>query len=562
MRKFKHSIGRKFMLTFAVITILSSILFSTSFYLIAMSIIDENVLPQFDEVLHTSSRDIYKGLDNSQALQLIKGNENSRFAVESYLSKKVEEFHLHTAYILDVKEDKAIVIGINKDSIMKVGDELNIQEAMKVKDPGKLSVSDLYSDQYGVHKTAYIRLSGSTAVLAVGMDANFIKQKEDQILWTGIVIAAIVIVLALIAAYVNSRRIIKPIKKLAAVTRQMAQGDLTQQITITGRDEIAELSASFQTMITELKEMITKVQNSSHGVIQGSDQIYQSVNTFQQLIEHSGNSMQEIEKGSTVIAGAAAENARAMEEISLGIQHIAGSSAEVTERIGQASDEADNGNELAKSATSQMQLVEQAAAATLTHISTLNERASSIIQVVDLITSITKQVHILALNAAIEAARAGEHGKGFSVVAEEIRLLAEQTKDATTKISENLLSIQEETVSSMQTMQRATNEISSGTKQVNQAELAFSHLTELISEINSSVQSVSAATEEISASTEEVTASVEESANITGKSLLSIEKISNNTSQQIEEMKNHVGAIEQLHQHALSLREAINKFKV
>ncbi|HEY4390428.1 MAG TPA: methyl-accepting chemotaxis protein, partial [Paenibacillus sp.] len=156
MRKFNRSIGRKFMLTFAVITILSSILFSTSFYFIAMGIINENVLPQFDEVLHTSSRDIYKGLDNSQALQLIKGNENSRFAVESYLTKKVDEFHLHTAYILDIKEDKAIVIGINKDSIMKVGDELSIQDGMKVQDPGKLSISDLYSDQYGVHKTAYI----------------------------------------------------------------------------------------------------------------------------------------------------------------------------------------------------------------------------------------------------------------------------------------------------------------------------------------------------------------------------------------------------------------------
>ncbi|HEY4391245.1 MAG TPA: HAMP domain-containing methyl-accepting chemotaxis protein, partial [Paenibacillus sp.] len=375
-------------------------------------------------------------------------------------------------------------------------------------------------------------------------------------------IAAVVIVLALIAAYLNSRRIVKPIKRLAVVTKQMAQGDLSQQITITGHDEIAELSASFQTMITELKEMITKVQNSSHGVIHGSDQIYQSVSTFRQLIEHSSNSMQEVEKGSTVIAGAAEENARAMEEISQGVQHIAGSSAEVTERISQASEEADNGNELAKSATEQMRHVEQAAAASLTHISTLNERAASIIQVVDLITNITKQVHILALNAAIEAARAGEHGKGFSVVADEIRLLAEQTKDATTKISEYLLSIQEETVNSMQTMQRAAHEISSGTEQVSQAEIAFSHLTELISEINSSVQSVSAATQQISASTEEVTASVEESATITGKSLHSIEEISNNSKQQVDEMKNHVQVIEQLHQHALSLREAVDKFKV
>lgn len=181
MFKTKHSINRKFMFTFAVVIILSSVLFSTSFLVVSMGIINKNVLPQFDKVLQTSSKDIFKNLDTTQALQLLKGKENSRFVVESYLSDKVEEYQLHTAYILDLQKDKATVIGVNENSKMKIGDSLAIQEAMlAAESKGNARISELYSDQFGSHKTAYIALPGSTALLAVGMDATFIEEKEPK----------------------------------------------------------------------------------------------------------------------------------------------------------------------------------------------------------------------------------------------------------------------------------------------------------------------------------------------------------------------------------------------
>ncbi|RCX20359.1 methyl-accepting chemotaxis protein [Fontibacillus phaseoli] len=563
MSKRKHSINRKFMLTFAVVIVLSSVLFSSSFFIVSMGIINKNVLPQFDKVLQTSSKDIFKNLDTTQALQLLTGKENSRFVVESYLSDKVEEYQLHTAYLLDLQEDKATVIGVNKGSKMKVGDQLEVLPPMEdAESKGKASISELYSDQFGSHKTAYMALPGSSALLAVGMDATFIEQKRSEITWICFGIFAFVIAVGMVVAFINSRRITNPLKRLAAVTEKMAQGDFREQIEITSKDEIGQLADSFRTMTAQLKEMIGKVLETSNSVVSGSDRLLHSSETFKGLTERSGAATLEIEKGSFTIASTSAENARAMEEISQGVQHIATSSAEVTEKIGQASEESNSGNELAKTAVEQMRQVEQAAIKSREYISVLNDRSESIAAVVSVIMDITKQINILALNAAIEAARAGEHGKGFAVVAEEVRKLAEQSRTATDQISEYLLSIREEAMNSVNAMELVSQEIKSGTDRVNQAGIAFGQLTDLIYNINLTIQSVSASTEEVSAGTEEVTASVEEAANITAKSLQNIEEIAKYSGRQIDEMEVHSKTVEALYEQARSLQEAVEKFKI
>lgn len=563
MLKLNQSINRKFMITFTLVILLSSLMFTGSFYAVSIGIIKEQVLPQFDKVLKTSSKDIFKQLDTSQALQLLKGKENSRFTVESYLTQKVEEFQLDSAYLFDLQETEATVIGISENSPMKVGDKLEIQEAMKsAESKGNASITDLYTDQFGYHKTGYIALPGSTAVLAVSMDATFIKDKEASILWICLLISLAVIVSGLLGAYFVSNRITKPLKRLVSATEKMAKGDFRESIDFTSKDEVGKLAESFRTMTKHLQEMITKVMTTSQAVVDSSGYLNQSVTTIKELTERSGAATSEIEKGSYTIASTAAENARAMEEISQGVQHIATSSAEVTEKIGQASSEALSGNELAQTAVSQMKLVEEAAGKSRHSISALNERSESISATVNTIMEITKQINILSLNAAIEAARAGEHGKGFAVVADEVRKLAEQSRIATDQISENLLGIREEAMNSVQAMETVGHEIQSGSDRVTQASAAFEQLTELIYNINMTIQSVSASTQEVSAGTEEVTASVEEAANITGKSLKSIEEIANYASQQITEMEEHTKTVQDLYNHALILQKEVLKFKV
>jgi len=557
-----RSISRRLMSTYAAIIVVSSLLFSVSFYNISMGIIEQNVLPQFDKVLLTSTQDIFKRLDTTQSLQLLSGKDNSRFTVESYLTKSTKDYNLSNAYLLHIQEDGATVLATNENSEMAPGDKLEIQPAMTAAAGGGVQISELYRDKFGSHKTAFIAIPGSKAMLAVGLDATFIDKKKDQILFICIGITLLVIVVGMAAAYFASTRITKPIRKLVKVTEQMAGGDFRHTIEVKGHDEIAQLAGSFQTMTLQLKNMFAAVMQTSQVVVDGSENLSRSVTTFEDLIARSNAATKEIEAGSMTIASAAAENARAMEEISQGVQHIASSSAEVTERIGQAAEEADAGNHLAQTAVTQMQHVEDAANRTLEHIRTLNDRSESISNVVGTITEITKQINILALNAAIEAARAGEHGKGFAVVAEEVRKLAEQSRQAMEEIGENLLSIREESENSVNAMQRASEEIVSGTERVKQAGQAFEQLTKLIQNVNLTIQSVSASTQEVSAGTEEVTASVEESANITAKSLENMEQISSYSQQQLDEMEAHARTVRSLYEQALSLQESIAKFRI
>lgn len=560
--KVKQSISHKFMTTFIIVLVLSSLLFSVSFYYVAMGIISDNVLPQFNNVLVTSSKDIYKNLDTTAAQQLSSGGENSRFKLESYLTKSVKNFGLDTAYVLQYRDDVATVLAQDDKSVMKPGDKLEIQDALKNSLKGKMQISDLYKDDFGTHKTSYTAIPGSSLILAVGMDGTFIEKKQDLIFSICLWITILIIAVGMIIAYFTSNRITKSIKKLVTITEQMATGDFSNTINVKGKDEIAQLSNSFMIMRDQLKGIIEQVNHTSQTVTNGANDLFESSNKFTEILEHSNELTQRVQQGSTTIASASVENARAMEEISQGIQSIAVACTDVTEQIATASSEATTGNELSQTAISQMEHVKQSAHISLNFISVLGERADSIAQVVQTISEITKQINILALNAAIEAVRAGEHGKGFSVVAEEVRVLAAQSRQATNEIGEYLISIQEESLQSVSAMKNVTKEVEDGAQLVVQAGDAFKKLANLIESINLAIHAVSASTQQVSAGSQEVTASVEESATITAQSLEGMQEITSNSDRQLSEMEHHTDTVTMLQKQASALNEAILKFKI
>ncbi|GGA37568.1 methyl-accepting chemotaxis protein [Paenibacillus physcomitrellae] len=557
------SISRKLMVTFTLIIVLSSLLFSLSFYYFSMKIIDENVLPQFDKVLRTSAQDTYKNLNDSQARQVKGGSENSVYTVQTYFDKKIQEFNLETAYLVQVQDKQATVLAADSKSEMKAKETIEVQPAMKkALSSGNAQLSDLYSDKFGTHKTAYVALSGSDLVLAVGIDAKFVTDKRHQIALICIGLSVLVIVVCLVAAYLISRSISKPLRRLSNVTQKMAEGDFREEITVKGKDEIAQLASSFKTMTKALKEMISSVVLTSEQVAADSSEMARRIDNVKSMLQQSGESSKEIQKGSEMISLAATENARAMEEISQGVQYIASSSAEVSERMSQASNEADAGNKLAQEAVNQMNLIEDAAAESLGHMKQMNARSESITTIANTINEITKQIQILALNAAIEASRAGEHGRGFAVVASEVRSLAEQSSSAVKEIGESLEQIRLDTGNSVLAMNQVNMQIQSGSGKVREAGQAFQKLDEWIQSINMTMQNISSSTQQISAGTEEVTASVEESASISSASLENIKQISASAESQQDEMESFFGRISHLNQQADKLREAVKQFKV
>ncbi|WP_249897154.1 methyl-accepting chemotaxis protein [Paenibacillus sp. PK3_47] len=527
-----------------------------------MNTINSYVLPQIDKLLGVASEDVYKGLNSTHAQQALNKGAQATTNVQFYLQEKVKQHGVETIFLANLKEGKATVITADKASTLQADENIAVTPAMEQASKGKTGLSEIYSDSHGIHKTAYKGVPGSTMVIGVSSDVAFVDEKINSVIWTSVWITLLALILGVTAAYFMSKRITRPLSRLAAYSNKMAGGDFTQELVIKGNDEVSQLSESFRSMSHKLKDMIGQVLDTSSNVVQDANDMKTRLEVLNDMAARSAVSVNEISKGSTTIASVTMENSRAMDEINIGIQHIASAAGEVTEQISEASAEAIGGNEIAQTAVQQMRQVEQASVKSLEQFRLMNERSQMIGGVVQGITEITKQIQMLSLNASIEAARAGEHGRGFAVVAGEVRKLSEQSKESNEQIREFLLSLQEDMNHSVAEMNLVNQEVASGVGKVAEAGNAFNQLLILIQSINQSVQSVSAATQQISAGTEEVSASVEETSQITAMSRASADTLAGNSSRQQEELEGHAVTAQHLHEQAVKLQEAVRQFKI
>lgn len=562
MFRFKHSISRRFTRLLFIVLLLTSLLLSTSFYFISTSIFNSYVMPQINQILTAGAQDVYKNLNVMHAQQTLNHSEQAATNLEFYFQEKRKQHGVETIFLLNLKGKEAEVLTADRDAKLQPEEVIKVTSAMEQSSKGKATLSDTYSDKHGIHKTAYIGIPGSTMVIGVSSDVSFIQEKTNSILWTSAGITLLTLLVGLTGAWLMSVRITRPISQLASYSARLAEGDFTEELTIKGNDEVAQLSRSFQTMTLRLKEMIGHVLATSTTVVADSNSLKERVEVLNEMAEHSSSSVVEIGKGSTTIASSAQDNFKAMEEVNMGIQHIASAANEVTEQISEASTEASGGNEIAQIAVEQMRQVERASLQSLEQLQVMNERSVLIGEVVQSITEITKQIQMLSLNASIEAARAGEHGRGFAVVAGEVRKLSEQSRNANEQIREFLLGLQEDMSRSVSEMNHVNAEVASGVDKVAEAGEAFNHLLILIQSINHNIQSVSAATQQISASTEEVSASVEETAQITSRSQESANTLSENSERQRIELEGHAETVQHLYEQAMKLQEAVQQFKI
>ena len=564
-----QTIAAKIRNTVLLVLLLAAVLFSTSLYLLSMNIINSYAMPHIEKSLRNTTMDIYRNLDTTQAHQ-VKQNASSSSGValtlSSYLGEKqkAHQEEVKEIFIAEVDEDKQelSLISVSPGSLYKAGDQLPLPKEMMASAQGEVTITELFTNEYGTYKSAYIPIPGSNLLLVTDMDASFVQKKTEQIFWICLSITLVTFCIGWVITSWVIRKITAPIVNLVRHSNSIAEGNLAAKIHIEGNDEVAQLASSFQQMTDNLIDMISHVLQTSDQVVTGSDQLSGGLEQMNHMLSSASKHAAVAEKGSSTLASSSAENARAMEEITYGIQNIASSASDVSEQMNTASEEAITGNQLAQNAIHQMQEVERTASTSLLRIQSLHERSETAGKVVASIFNITKQIQILSLNASIEAARAGEHGRGFAVIAEEVRQLAEQSKTATEEIDVYLHAIQEDTNESVESMNQVSSEINSGTALVEQAGAAFHHLMELIRKVNSTIQAVSAATQQVSASAEQVSASIEETADVTSKSRESMILIVLDSEKQLEQMNLYSKTAQELQEQAQELQAAVQRFQL
>lgn len=414
-------------------------------------------------------------------------------------------------------------------------------------------------------QTQYVTFApiGETGMtLATVMPAAEINGPITQYFYISLIIfgVSISIFLVLLYWFVN-RQVARPLLQLkASIVNLVEKKDLTQTIPIRRKDEIGDVATAVNAFITDLHGMMQNINGYTGQVGIVSETSATKAHEARLAFGQVASSFQEVATGTENQQHSAEESARAMEEMAIGIQRIAEASSTMAESSKHMANEAVAGNQSVEKVSGQMDSINRSVSHSADVVRSLDSRSAEISQIVEVIASIASQTNLLALNAAIEAARAGEQGRGFAVVADEVRKLAEQSNDSANQIANLITEIQRETTSAVQAMDEGTREVEAGIQIAHETGEAFRRIMDSTQDVADQVQEISSVAEQMSAATEQVTASILQLSSIAKESAESASSVAASTEEQRISMNQLSTSAEQLNQMAKELQQMINRF--
>lgn len=330
---------------------------------------------------------------------------------------------------------------------------------------------------------------------------------SNRSMWqTGGLMAGMVVIIMLVTYFLLRNIVLKPLARMSEISKDIAkgEGDLTKRVPCEGNDEIAHMGGYFNEFIEKLQQMIKKVAHVTDKVASAS-------------VELSATA-EEISKGTDTLTSRASQTAAAVEEMNATVGQVAQNSGKAASLAQDTVKTAQDGGTVVSSTISGMQQLSDAVTNSATIISELGKSSDQIGEIVRTIEDIADQTNLLALNAAIEAARAGEQGRGFAVVADEVRKLAERTTKATKEIGDMIRQIQHDTRGAVDSMQQGTQKVTAGVDLVNKTGEALSQIVRMVSESADMIRQIAVASEEQSVATQQIASDIEQVAKVTKES--------------------------------------------
>lgn len=410
--------------------------------------------------------------------------------------------------------------------------------------------------------TVFVPIPKYNWAIAAYMPSKEIQNTILSSLFFTLLLSLLAVLCAGITAFFIGRSISRPLQQLASNAGQLAEGDLTGQIKAQGASEINQLSQALNKMQINFQQIIQNIVATSEHVASSSEQLMSGAEQSAQAVEQVAQSITQVASATDKQLSAVGQATTIVTEISSRIQHIAEQANMVSVTSEQAAITAKDGGIAIHTAIEQMNHIESTVIDSAQVVATLGERSKEIGHIINTISGIAGQTNLLALNAAIEAARAGEQGRGFAVVADEVRKLAEQSQDAAKQIATLISGIQSETDKAVKSMNSGTQEVKIGTEVVNNAGHAFQKITTSIEEMLEQIQEISSSIQQIASGSQEIVATMHTIDSISKDTASQTQTVSAATEEQSASMEEISHSSQILSSMAEELQKAVHKFKM
>jgi methyl-accepting chemotaxis protein len=361
-----------------------------------------------------------------------------------------------------------------------------------------LAREQIVNQQLDVYGPQILAISNELMTRLDGRERELTEQNNSllaTVMLVTLVSGGVAVTLAALVTFILVSAITRMAARLLQAMNAVAEGNLSEPpLDARGSDELAMLARATDRMAASLRKVIQEVRGSAESVTSGASQI--------------AAASEEISSGMTDQASQVTQVSAAVEEMAASIVEVARKSSDASTAAAEAGSTAESGGQVVRNTVEGMNDINEAVSDSSRSVAELGKRGQQIGEVIAVINDIADQTNLLALNAAIEAARAGEHGRGFAVVADEVRKLADRTTKATEEIAESIRAIQTETESAVDKMNRGTGQVARGVEQATSAGESLEKIVRASRDVADMIRAIAAAAEQQSSASEQVSQSI------------------------------------------------------